>query len=206
MIRKNTTQAVFNLSIVMILAVVLGACSSDENPTKSNVGTAKSSVNENATNVSLSNANLSSDGANSLVVANVSNAESNQNSALGQISRRMSKKEKNVASVDPSTIDLEKILTESSRPAAEDSVYAVALTDKAIERRIFKSHKQIAKIEKVSSGTAASIKVTLRDGNVVEVDGEKVKSIFGATSADILLAAGLADSKTAAETRRPAKP
>jgi len=86
---------------------------------------------------------------------------------------------------------MEAELRKSTRPAAEDSEFGVVLTDVVFERRTFKRHPQLLKIEKITSGEKKTINVYLKDGRIVEVPGEKINSISTAGSAGILKAAGV---------------
>ncbi|HMQ02727.1 MAG TPA: hypothetical protein PKD26_02265 [Pyrinomonadaceae bacterium] len=87
--------------------------------------------------------------------------------------------------------NIEEILRSSARPAPENSEFSFALLEDLIERRVFKSHPQIAKAEKVTSGTTKRLTVWLRDGRVLEASGDKVEGLSTASSAMILQAVGV---------------
>jgi hypothetical protein len=92
----------------------------------------------------------------------------------------------------PVNIDIEAELKKSTRPAPENSEFAVVLADSVFERRTFKNHPKLLKVEKVTEGTKKSIKVFLTDGKVIDLPGEKIDFISTASSATILQAAGVA--------------
>jgi len=85
-------------------------------------------------------------------------------------------------------------------------VYTVALADKAVETRVFNDHPQLLKVEKVSDGTQSNIKVFLRDGRVLELQGEKIITLSTISAADILHAAGVPHSPGPERKLKPAKP
>ncbi len=87
--------------------------------------------------------------------------------------------------------DVEQILKSSTRPAPENSEFSVALTDILIERRVFPSHPQLSKVEKVTEGEAKRLTVWLRDGRVLEAPGDSVEGLSTVSSATILKAVGI---------------
>ena len=91
----------------------------------------------------------------------------------------------------PANIDLEAELKKSMRPAPENSEFGAVLTDFVFERRTFKNHPQLLKLEKMTRGENKTIKVYLREGKIIEIPGTKIDFISTASSASILQAAGM---------------
>lgn len=91
------------------------------------------------------------------------------------------------------------------RPAPDNSVYSVVLTDAAVETRIFKNHPQLLRVEKRSDGKQRSIKVFLKDGRVIDLPGEKIEALGTAPAPAILEAAGLDSSATGGQRQTKKK-
>ncbi|MEO7674927.1 MAG: hypothetical protein ABIU09_12725 [Pyrinomonadaceae bacterium] len=100
----------------------------------------------------------------------------------------------------PPKIDIETELKKSTIPAPENSEFGAVLADIVFERRTFKSHPQLLKVEKTTKGNVKAIKVYLKDGSVVDLPGEKIEFISKATSASILQSAGIG---APSDARRP---
>jgi len=89
---------------------------------------------------------------------------------------------------DPSVpqLDIEKILRQSTRPAPENSEFAVALTDILIERRTFSKHPVLVRIEKVTEGEKGTIRVQTKEGKVHELPGESIPALSTVPTSTIL--------------------
>lgn len=88
--------------------------------------------------------------------------------------------------------DIEAVLKGSERPAPEDSLFAVALVDNIIERRIFLKHPTLKMVEKVTTNDGrSSLKVVTRDGRSFELEGNAIGPVSTAASFTILRAIGL---------------
>ena len=82
--------------------------------------------------------------------------------------------------------DTEEILKQSTRPAPENSEFAVALTDILVERRTFLKHPVLVRVEKVTEGEKSTIRVQTRDGKVRELPGEAIPTLSTVSSSTIL--------------------
>ncbi|MEP7149755.1 MAG: hypothetical protein ABI857_12825, partial [Acidobacteriota bacterium] len=80
----------------------------------------------------------------------------------------------------------------NARPAPDNSTFTSYLTDVGHEIRTFKNHPQLLKVEKrtESSGTQ-TLKIFLRNGNVVNLPGEKIPALSTASAATIAVVAGI---------------
>ena len=74
------------------------------------------------------------------------------------------------------------------QPAPDNSTYTVVLAEAVNETRIFKSHPQIMKVEKVTGGNGSSIKVFLKNGRVVDLPGDRIPNLSNAPAAAIVSA------------------
>lgn len=187
----------FNSAILfLLLGLNLAGCSSTE----------EKPVNQKAASNRPANAAPSANTANSPSPVNTETAAKTEEQPTADETmrgRRNSKIEamrKETQNSPPSQIDIEAELRKSTRPAPENSEFAVLLTDVVLERRTFKSHPQLLKVEKVTDREKKTIKVYLKDGRVVEIPGEKIDSISTASSTAILQAAGLGSP---ADVRKP---
>ena len=104
---------------------------------------------------------------------------------------RMEALRKEAENSPPPKIDLEAELKKSTMPAPENSEFAAVLADFVFERRTFKSHPRLLKVEKVTKGAQKTIKVYLTDGKVIDLPGEKIDFISTVSSGAILRAAGI---------------
>lgn len=89
----------------------------------------------------------------------------------------------------PGIKEIEALRT--TREGPENSYYYTELGKIAVETRVFRSHPILSKIEKLNDGRSQSIKVYLRDGRIVALPGGAVRSVFTASSAEILAASGI---------------
>ena len=113
--------------------------------------------------------------------------------ANAMISRRKAKMEamRKAAEAAPANFDESAMLKKAARPAPEDSEFAVILTNAAVELRTFKSHPQLLKVEKRSSGGESVVRVFLKDGKIIDLPGEKIPALGTETAARILEIAGV---------------
>jgi len=112
------------------------------------------------------------------------------------------------AGADPNApkLDVEAILKQSTRPAPENSQFAVALTDILVERRIFLSHPILLKAEKITEGEKKILHVYTRDGKTFDVPGDLVPSLSTAAASAILKAAGIQTPEPKPAERKPNAP
>lgn len=75
--------------------------------------------------------------------------------------------------------------------APEESEYTSELTDVAREVRTFKNHPQLLKVEKTIKSDSQTVKVYLRNGKVVTISPDKVRSIRYDAASSFLAAAGV---------------
>ena len=100
-------------------------------------------------------------------------------------------------------VDIEAVLKQSTRPAPEDSEFAVALTDIVVERRTFNRHAILARVEKVTEGERSTIYVFTKDGSRRELPGSSIPSLSTAPSAVILQAIGLGPQRPRVSGSKP---
>ncbi len=129
----------------------------------------------------------------------VSNSADSNMTTGSMFDRRKARMEamRNAGTIGQTKIDEADLLKKSTRPAPEDSEYAIILTDKAIEVRTFKSHPQLLKVEKRSDGKKSTIKIYLKNGKVVEIAGDKITAIRTEPAAHILELSGIQDRSKA---------
>lgn len=120
---------------------------------------------------------------------------SNSNSAQTPLQRKLDKlkKARDAANNAPATEPPKP----NWQPAPEDSMVSITLTDVAIETRVFKSHPQLAKVEKIMGGDSKRILVYLRNGKVITLPGDKIQFVSSESAANILAAAGVTSGKPA---------
>jgi len=125
-------------------------------------------------------------------------AAGNSNAVINPIEqirqKKMDRLRRAAANSPPVKVDIEAMMQRSARPAPENSEFSAVLTDFILERRTFKSHPQLSKVEKVSDGENKSITVFLIDGKVIELSGDKIEFLSTVSTADLLTAAGLETS------------
>lgn len=185
----------FCLSIsTILLGLSLAACSStDEKPSNKNKG---SNGSANSAAVSSTNA---TDPANKETTGVVEHEVVSED-PIGNVRKsKMEAMRKEAENSSEPKADMETLLKRSARPAPENSEFSAALTDIVFERRTFKAHPQLLKVEKITKGEKKTVKVYLIDGKVIELPGESVPFISTAPSAAILQAAGLSERSPAAK-------
>ncbi len=184
--------------LLLLVAVSFAACSSAD----------EKAANQKAVSNGRQNAQNTGDQAKSSEPASNQALPVNEQqpdvSGPGVRKSRMDALRDKVQNAPPVNIDIEAELKRSTRPAPENSEFAVVLADSVFERRTFKNHPKLLKVEKVTEGTKKSIKVFLTDGKVIDLPGEKIDFISTASSAAILQAAGVAG--TYAPRRPNSKP
>jgi len=107
-----------------------------------------------------------------------------------------------------SKLDAATLAKMNSRPAPDNSTFTSYLTDAGYEIRTFKNHPQLLNVEKkTESNGKQTVKVFLRNGQVVELPGERITPLSTATAAYILEAVGIAPKqpKTAPSGPAPTK-
>lgn len=126
-------------------------------------------------------------------VQTTTNAANNGNAIVNPIAIARNKKieEMRKAGSDPNVpkLSIEEMLTQSTRPAPEDSQFSVALADILVERRTFLKNPLLSKVEKTTNGQNRSIKVFLKDGQVIDLPGEAIQNLSTASSESIIRAA-----------------
>lgn len=97
-------------------------------------------------------------------------------------------------------VDAVALAMKNAKPAPDNSTFTSYLTDAGYEIRTFKNHPQLLKVEKRTANDGSqTIKVFLRNGKVVELQGNAVPPIATAPAEVIAGAAGIrpASPKTA---------
>lgn len=102
---------------------------------------------------------------------------------------------------------LEETLQRSTRPAPENSEFSVALTDILFERRAFRDHPVIAKVEKITKDGKSEITMFLRDGRRMELPANAFESLSTVSTNTILRAAGIqVPAQSPAESKPGVRP
>lgn len=192
------------LNVFVILGLVasltVGACSSSNETADQ-----KSNVNANTSVVS---ANSATDGSNSVVVANGmvvqpqtgdANAATAASTDTAAVPPQLEKLRGKLSQGESSeTIDPAAVALKNAKPAPDNSTFTSYLSDAGYEIRTFKSHPQIQKVEKrIESSGKQTLKIFLRNGNVVQASGASIPILSTASAASIAAVAGL--------TQAPAK-
>ncbi len=171
----------------LLFGLILAACSSVE----------EKSANQKTASNRPANAASTVDSANNPAPVNKENATVTKNEVvsedpIGSVRKsRMDAMRKEAENSPPPKIDIEAELKKSTLPAPENSEFAAVLADYVFERRTFKSHPRLSKVEKITKGAQKTIKVYLTDGKVIDLPGEKIDFISTVSSGAILRAAGL---------------
>jgi hypothetical protein len=184
---------IFTFSISVLMGLGIFSCSSDtEKPVKKETVSART---RNAVPATATN---------STVPANVADSGNDvvPPETAGNITKRkLGPRNRQGENTAPSSLDLEAELKRSAKPAAENSEFGAVLTDVLFERRTFKSHPLLLRVEKLTKGQEKKIKVYLKDGRTLELAGDKIDFISTASSSDILKAAGVELPAAARDTR-----
>lgn len=182
--------------LCLVLGLNLAACSSGEDqPANQKIASNRQSSTAAGTNAS--NTDIPS---NKETAAVTEEAPTSDETMSSKRASKMEAMRREAENSPPPKIDIEAELKKSTIPAPEDSEFGAVLADMVFERRTFKSHPRLSKVEKTTKGGNKTIKVYLKDGKVLEIPGEKIEFISKATSASILQAAGIG---TGSDVRRP---
>ena len=93
-------------------------------------------------------------------------------------------------------IDPQEFALKNARPAPENSTFTSYLSDAGYEIRTFQSHPQLLKVEKrIDNAGKQTLKIFLRNGQVVERPGKDIQVLATATTAAILATAGVAEQR-----------
>lgn len=100
-----------------------------------------------------------------------------------------------------------EIASRNAKPAPENSTFYTFLADSGYEVRTFKNHPQLLKVEKETTNEGkATVKVFLRGGKVVDLDGNRIPQLSTMPVQVILDLAGVPRRDTPAVTGpQPAK-
>ncbi|MBK9152925.1 MAG: hypothetical protein IPM25_01680 [Chloracidobacterium sp.] len=101
---------------------------------------------------------------------------------------------------------LEETLARSSRPAPENSEFSVALTDILFERRTFRDHPVIAKVEKVTRSGKSTVTLFAKDGRQIVIPDDAIGSLSTVSTQVILRAAGIQVPVRPPAERKPGSP
>jgi len=103
-------------------------------------------------------------------------------------------------------IDPQEFAMKNARPAPENSTFTSYLSDAGYEIRTFQSHPQLLKVEKrIDNAGKQTLKIFLRNGQVVERPGKDIPVLSTATAAAILATAGIAQQQPASGPRSEKK-
>jgi hypothetical protein len=171
----NSTLNIFKVFFLLTALVFVG-CGSSE--TESSSASANPAKNANALIVNAVNPRVVNTAANNSVNINANRPMDAQIQRLEEMRSAANKSGKQIPNLN-------------SRPAPEDSTITTTLTDVAREKRVWKKHPVLLSVEKVFDGGKGSIKVSLRDGRVIDLPGESIAQVDQIFAADVLTLAGI---------------
>jgi hypothetical protein len=152
-----------------LTGILMSACSaaSSEQASKNAVG------NGNANAVVVANSGV-------LVPANLPDANI-ANFSSGERPAPVNSMKRDIIKKGGPPISLEQareIASKNAKPAPENSTFYTFLADSGYEVRTFKSHPQLLRVEKETTNEGkTTVKVFLRGGKVVDVDGNRVPQL-----------------------------
>ena len=184
--------------------LTIGACSSSTEKRPA-TKTANSQTATTSTNSSNGNTAVVTNG----MSISIATADANAATAdpLEPPNRRQGRLEKMRQSGGSSVkIDPVEFALKNARPAPENSTFTSYLSDAGYEIRTFQSHPQLLKVEKRIDNTGKqTLKIFLRNGQVVERPGKNIPVLSTATTAAILATAGIAPQQPPAPGPRSQK-
>ncbi len=203
----------FILVLGLAGALLIGACSSDEEKTKA---PAKSTSPANASNssVPLSSVNSNTQDLLNGEVVRPQQVDPNAVAASGDsvmppMQGRLEKM-RNADSSKEGSLDAAALAMKNVRPAPDNSTFTTYLTDAGYEIRSFKKNPVILKVEKkIENSGNQSLTVFLRNGKVVQLPGNAIPVLSTATAESIASAAGIsiapanAPPTGATDTKKP---
>jgi len=164
---------IFLILIVLVSALIGAGCSGGERSAMYGNGNSVEAESGNRERITLPDA----------AAADETNVEVNSTGPKNQKLQEM-RSTANGAAETPA-------IKEQFQAAPENSAYSVTFGEVGIERRVFKDHKFIVKIEKTLGGKNTTAKIYLRDGKIVELSGEKLQNIGTISTDQILELAGI---------------
>jgi hypothetical protein len=170
----NSTLNIFKVFLLLTALVFVG-CGSSE--TESSSASANPAKNADAFVVNAVNLSVVNSAANNSVTINANRPMDAQMQRLEQI-RSANRSGKQIPNLN-------------SRPAPEGSTMTTTLTDVAREKRVWKKHPVLLSVEKVFDGGKGSIKVSLRDGRVIDLPGDAIAQVDQILAADVLTLVGI---------------
>ncbi len=120
----------------------------------------------------------------------VKNSNTNEKFAIPGINEPIDNSAARAANSKPESKP-EKVTVPAGRPAPDDSIFTTQLTDVGLETRTFKSDPQLKKVERITSAKGKTIKVYLRSGKVIELQGDKLQNLPSIPASEILKAVGI---------------
>lgn len=89
-------------------------------------------------------------------------------------------------------LDVEEYARKNAKPAPDNSTFTSYLTDAGYEIRTFNNHPELLRVEKkTTSEGKQTLKIFLKNGKVVETDGNRINPLSIATARMILDIAGV---------------
>ncbi len=188
-----------NMIGVFLLAAALAACSGGSETARSGPAAANtSSASSNSDPASTAQPASSST---NVVPPNSVNAA--ENPLLAAKREKIDAMRRAGSNPAAAKADTETLLRQSTRPAPENSEFAIALTDVVVERRTFLQHPVLARVEKITDGKTSRIKLLTKDGRTVHLPGTAIEQLSVASSASILKAAGIEAPAHRPSDRKP---
>ena len=166
--------------------LIMSACSS--------ASTERTGDNANTSSGRNSNAGLVANSGDAMPVfpanANAANFTSGDRAEASNSSLRNAAPKKTGGTI--SNVEALEAARKSAKPAPDNSTFFAYLADAAYEVRTFKDHPQLLKVEKETQGDGKSnVKVFLRGGKIVEMDGNQIPQLSMIGAQMILERAGI---------------
>jgi hypothetical protein len=212
-IRNNLTlESEMRSKLVLLVGlagiIIIGACSSSaEDKAAANNGGANTQKNTNSLPIPDGNTEVVTNGM--VVPAHPGDANLASNAAPsdgiqqpGMMHKRLDKMREAGATgekVDPAALALK-----SARPAPDNSTFTSYLSEAGYEIRTFNNHPQLLKVEKkTESNGNQTVKIHLRNGQVVQRPGKDIPILSTVPAATILAIAGITPPQTRAPDTGP---
>lgn len=194
-------------SLCLTAVLMFGACATsreDKTPAKNAPATSQNPANGSANQ----NTAVIADG----MVVPAQPADANASAAIDApanglqhpdiMQKRLNKMRQSGASTEK--VDLEALAMRNARPAPDNSTFTSYLGEAGYEIRTFKDHPQLSKVEKrTESNGNQTIKIFLRNGQVIQRPGKDIPVLSNAPAEAILAAGGIAPLQTGpAQTKK----
>ena len=184
--RSNET-----LFVVLAVLVTFVSCTSstgDKTPSKNSAANAQNIANGN-TNVVSNGTFVPAQTGDANAVASV-DAPPEGLQPPGMMQKRMDQMRQ--AGGSSEKVDVAALALRNARPAPDNSTFTSYLAEAGYEIRTFKDHPQLSKVEKKTENNGnQTLKIFLRNGQVIQRPGKEIPALSTAAAADILAVGGI---------------